>query len=482
MNSVHDTGCAGAVGELSAFRQELYRCLSRRADAVFDVVDAVLCADGPVRSLPELSLVGEHRRGHGSVYAALDRGRIDIARLRRALVSVPLPRAADGRLVLAVDITSWLRPEAHTCPQRILCHTYGRAKNTHQMIPGWPYSAVCALESGRSSWTAPLDAGRLAPGDEAATVTADQLRTVIGNLIEAGHWRGGDPDIWIVADAGYDAPRLAFLLADLPVAVLGRMRSDRVLRRRAPAWQPRTTGRPPRHGGEFVFGDPATWGEPDTAVTPDTRLYGQATARSWNRLHPRLTHRSSWTAQAGKLPVIEGTVIRLDVDRLPSGAIPKPVWLWHSVLDLDAAEVDVLWQAFLRRFDIEHTFRMLKQTLGWNVPKPRDPAAADRWTRLLLAAYTQLRLARELTVDIRRPWEKPAAPQRLTPARVRRGFRHLHRKTASPASAPKPSRPGPGRPAGHRNQRPAPRYDVHIKTPSNQKPTKPPGPRPRRTG
>ncbi|MFI6309798.1 transposase [Nocardia fusca] len=330
------------------FRREFYQCLLRRSDAAFDLVDAVLCADGPVRSLPELSLIGEHRRGHGSVYAALDRGRIDIARLRRALVSVPLPRAADGRLVLAVDITSWLRPEAHTCPQRILCHTDGRANNTAQMIPGWPYSVVAVLESGRSSWTAPLDAVRLAPGDDAATVTAGQLRTVIGNLIEAGHWCPGDPDIWIVADAGYDAPRLAFLLADLPVAVLARMRSDRVLRRRAPARQPGTTGRPPRHGGEFVFGDPATWGEPDTAVTTETRLYGRATARSWNRLHPRLTHRCSWVTQVGKLPVIEGTVIRLDVDRLPSGAIPKPIWLWHSVVDLDATEVEVLWQVFLR--------------------------------------------------------------------------------------------------------------------------------------
>jgi hypothetical protein len=180
LNSVHDTGCAGTAGDLSGFRREFYQCLLRRADAAFDLVDAVLCADGPVRSLPELSLIGEHRRGHGSVYAALDRGRIDIARLRRALVSVPLPRAADGRLVLAVDITSWLRPEAHTCPQRILCHTYGRAKNTAQMIPGWPYSVVAALESGRSSWTAPLDAVRPAPGDDAATVTAGQLRTVIG--------------------------------------------------------------------------------------------------------------------------------------------------------------------------------------------------------------------------------------------------------------------------------------------------------------
>ncbi|MGW1742036.1 transposase [Nocardia sp. NPDC001965] len=245
----------------------------------------------------------------------MDRGRIDIAR-RRALV--PLPRAADGRLLLAVDITSWLRPEAHTCPQRILCHTCGRAKNTAHMIPGWPYSVVAALESGRSSWTTPLDAVRLAPGDDAATVTAGQLRTVIGNLIEAGHWCPGGPEVWIIADAGYDAPRLAFLLADLPVAVLGRMRSDRVLRRRAPAWHPGIAGRPPRHGDEFAFGDQASWGEPDTAVRTGTRLYGPATARSWNRLHPKLTHRSSWVAQAGKLPVIEGTEIRLDVDRLPS--------------------------------------------------------------------------------------------------------------------------------------------------------------------
>nr|WP_305781659.1 NF041680 family putative transposase [Nocardia miyunensis] len=464
------------------FRQELYRCVTARSDAVFDLVEAVLCADGPVRSLPELSLVGEHRRGHGSVYAALENGRIDVARLRRALASVPLPRAADGRLVLAVDITCWLRPETHTCPERILCHTYGRAKNTHQMIPGWPYSVVCALETGRSSWTAPLDAVRLAPGDDAATVTAAQLRAVIGNLIAGGQQRAGDPDIWIVADAGYDAPRLAFLLADLPVAVLGRMRSDRVLRRPAPPWLPGGTGRPPRHGGEFVFGDPATWGEPDIATTTETRLYGQATAKSWNSLHPRLTHRSSWVTELGKLSVIEGTVIRLDVDRLPSGAIPKPVWLWHSVVDLDAAEVDLLWQAFLRRFDIEHTFRMLRQTLGWTSPKLRDPAAADRWTWLLLAAYTQLRPARPLAADLRRPWEKPAAPQRLTPARVRRGFRHLRPNIACPASAPKPSRPGPGRPPGHRNQHPAPRYDGHIKTASNTRASKPAGPRPRRTG
>lgn len=134
------------------------------------------------------------------------RGRLDVARLRTALSAVPLPRAADGRLVLAVDVTCWLRADAHTSPERILCHTYGRGKDQHLMIPGWPYSFVVALETGRSSWTAPLDAVRLAPGDDAATATAGQLRDVVARLMAAGHWRPGDPDILVVADARAPSP------------------------------------------------------------------------------------------------------------------------------------------------------------------------------------------------------------------------------------------------------------------------------------
>ena len=68
---------------------------------------------------------------------------------------------------------------------------------------------------------------------------------------------------------------------------------------------------------------------------------------------------------------------------------------------------------------------MLKQTLGWTTPKLHSPDAADRWTWLLLADYTQLRLARALTTDLRHLWEKPRPAQRLSPARIRRGFRHL---------------------------------------------------------
>ena len=244
-------------GDLAWFRREFYACRVARADALFELTEAVLCADGPVTSLVELTLVAEHRRGHGAMYDALAAGRVEPERLRRALATLPLP-TMDGRIVLAVDVSPWLRPDAATSSDRLFCHVYGRAKSTAQLIPGWPYSFVAALETGRSSWTAVLDAVRLGPIDDATAVTADQLRAVIHRLIAAGHWQPGDPDIVIVADTGYDIPRLAYVLTDLPVELVGRLRSDRVLRLPKPPRPAGMTGRPPRHGPEIALERPTT--------------------------------------------------------------------------------------------------------------------------------------------------------------------------------------------------------------------------------
>jgi hypothetical protein len=459
--SVQDPVAVGTLGELSVFRREFYRCLPRRADALFELCDAVLCADGPVASLVGLSLAPEHRRGHGALYDALSSGKVTVDRLRCAVDAVALPRDAAGRIVLAVGVSAWLRPDAASSPDRLFCHTYGRGKGQAQMIPGWPYSFVAGLEPGRSSWTAVLDAVRLRPTDDATEVTAAQIRAVLDRLRAAGQCRDGDPPILVVFDAGYDVTRLAWLLREEPVELLGRLRSDRVFYRPAPPRTAGCNGRPARHGPQFVLAETATHPDPDVATRTGTDRYGSARAEAWDRLHPRLTRRAAWTGHPGELPIVEGTLIRLSVDRLPGERNPKPVWLWHSGTGPAPAEVDRLWRAFLRRFDLEHTFRLLKQTLGWTRPRVRTATQADRWTWLIIAAYTQLRLARHFTDDLRRPWERPPAkPGRLTPARVRRGFRNLRTKIAQPAGAPKPSRPGPGRPPGSRNKQPTPRPSV----------------------
>lgn len=456
---------AAELAALAAFRRDFHDCLHRRADALFELTDAVLCTDGPVDSLPELSLTPEHRRGHGALYDALACGRIEVGRLRRALAGLPLPRDESGRITLAVDVSPWLRPDAPTSDDRMFCHVYGRGRGSAQMIPGWPYSLVAALETGRTSWTAILDAQRLGPGDDLTEATAAQLRDLVTRLRDAGQHRDADPDILVVFDAGYDTTRLAHLLADLPVELLGRVRSDRVFCFPAPPRSPGGAGRPSRHGPEFALAQPSSHPDSNVATSSDTSRYGTARAHAWHRLHPRLTRRGAWQHHHGELPIAEGTLIRLTVDRLPGDRNPKPLWLWSSHPNAAPAHVDRCWRAFLRRFDIEHTFRFLKQTLGWTRPRVRTAEQGDRWTWLIITAHAQLRLARALTEDLRRPWEKPATePRRLTPARVRRGFRNIRPTTSLPASAPKPSHPGPGRPLGVKNKQHARHHDVGKRT------------------
>jgi hypothetical protein len=123
-------------------------------------------------------------------------------------------------------------------------------------------------------------------------------------------------------------------------------------------------------------------------------------------------------------------------------------WGGAGVLDLD-----LLWRAYVRRFDLEHTLRFCKQSLGWTPPRVRHPEQADRWTWLVVAAYAQLHLARSWIADRRLPWERPLALGKLTPSRVRRALSALLPMVGTPATAPKPCGRSPGRPKGSRSGR-----------------------------
>ncbi|MGC0208405.1 transposase [Streptomyces levis] len=157
-----------------------------------------------------------------------------------------------------------------------------------------------------------------------------QIREVVERFVAAGGGKPGDPGIVVVLDAGYDAPRTAHLLDGRPVEILGRLRSDRVMRRPAPSREEfhlanRRGGRPPEHGREFVFGDPTTGAPNRPNTVTGTRLFEKATAQAWEQLHPRLTRRAAWLDREGPPPIVEGTVTRLVVQMLPSGGINKPV-------------------------------------------------------------------------------------------------------------------------------------------------------------
>jgi hypothetical protein len=361
-------------------------------------------------------------------------------------------------LVFAVDVTTWPRCDAECSPQRGYYYHPSRHSAGQPIIAGWAFQWVCQLSFDRDSWTAPVDARRLHPLDDTDQTAAAQVRALLGRLPASG------PMPLFVFDAGYDSAQLTLDLAGLPVAVLVRLRSDRCFYADPPPRPPGTTGRPRRHGAKFNLADATTWPVPTATLTCQDDQYGTVTVKAWTGLHPK-QHRHPGHGTGGPRPIVRGTIIRVQVERvLAKTRPPKVLWLWWAGPgDLD---LELAWRAYIRRFDLEHTVRFCKQTLGWTTPRPRHPEQADRWTWLVLACYTQLRLARQLACDQRLPWERPRPQPRLSPYRVRRGFPRLLCALGSPASAPKPAGRSPGRPKGSRRG-PATRYPA-VKKPTSK--------------
>jgi len=433
---------AGRAEELRDFRAGFHRCWTRWADAGFELCEAVLCAPGPVSSLPALSLEPCFRRGHGSLYKALDLGGIDAAAVRDLLAA---HRPAGWPLVFAVDASTWARCDAETSPQRGFYYSASKHSAGQPIVAGWSYQWIVQLDWACDSWTAPMDAVRLPPGGDAVAATAGQVRDLVGRL-------GPTPQAPVFAfDAGYDPIALTHGLSDTRATLVVRIRDDRVFYTSPEPPRPGAVGRPRRHGDRRHCAQPGTWPAPDVDLRRDDGRYGAVHVRAWHGLHPKLGRRGRWK-DFPTPPIISGTILRVDVEHLPkpTSRTKKTLWLWVAGGPGAEPDLDTCWRAYLRRFDIEHTFRFAKNTLGWTTPSVRTPEQADRWTWLIIAAYTQLRLARGLVEDQRLPWQRPAKPGRLTPARVRRGFRSTAAAQGTPARPPKPSRAGPGRPTGTR--------------------------------
>lgn len=429
-DAAHDSGARTEA--LRAFRAGFYGCLTGWADASFELCDAMLCVPGPVTSVPTLSLDPVFRRSHGSLYTrAGARPAAPAARRRRGWPPV-----------FAVDASSWARCDAETSPERGFYYSASKHSAGQPIVAGWCYQWVCQLDWAMDSWTAPLDAMRIEPSEDATDATVAQLKRLVGLLPADG------PVPVFVFDAGYDPAALTHELAGVRARVVVRIRDDRVFYAEPGPSRPGTVGRARRHGVRFgCADDPAGWPQPDRTITADDPRYGTVTVQAWSGLHPRLGRRGHW-ANHERAPIVSCTVVRVQVQHLPkpTARAGKTLWLW--VTGQGPIDIDTAWRAYLRRSDIEHTYRFVKNTLGWTAPAIRTPEQADRWTWLVVAAYTQLRLARGLVADDRLPWQRPRAPGKLTPGRVRRGFRRLRPQLGTPASPPKSRTPGPGRPKG----------------------------------
>ena len=221
---VHDVADVEALSGLSRFRAGFYECLTARADALFELADAAICAGGPVTSLVELSLEPVFRRGHGALYDALAGGAVDEERLRDLLAD-ELPAGAP--LMFGIDATTFPRPNAECSPDRGLHYSPCRCDGDRKVVPGWEFQWVMGLEWGSSSWTLPVDARRLPEGACPVIATASQIRDLAGRL-DRRQSQSGRPAPLFILDQGYAAVALTHALGDLEVQLLVRISGDRV--------------------------------------------------------------------------------------------------------------------------------------------------------------------------------------------------------------------------------------------------------------
>jgi hypothetical protein len=159
----------------AAFRLARDQACSRRSDALLDLLDALLIG-GPCPALGHLRLAAPPRRGWGSLYAALADGRLDADTVRDLLARRSL---SDGPPIYAVDGSPWPRCDAETSPERGYYYHPSRHSAGKPILAGWAYPWLAQLSFAHDSWTAPLDARRLCPGEHPTRVAVAQIRALL---------------------------------------------------------------------------------------------------------------------------------------------------------------------------------------------------------------------------------------------------------------------------------------------------------------
>jgi DDE superfamily endonuclease len=426
---------------LEWFRHELYLCFTRAADALFDLSDALL-TEPAARSFVELSQAASFQRAWPSLYQALQDGQIDRQALIRLFVAALPSRLAHTRLLLGLDTSSILRPDAQTSPDRTLVYRSNLPKDATPVAPGWAFSALVVLPEPVSSWTYILDNRRVPSSDTAVTIGLAQLRAIVPYLLA----RFGRP--LLVLDRHYSSAPWLQATVELPTDQLIRARKDRVLFR-APPERTGQKGAPRKDGARFQGSDPSSHGGADGDWSGADAQGHPVQLSIWGGLHLR---------KAREVPITVVRIVRAHAR--DSKRDPRVSWFWW--LGGALPPLSELAQVYPRRFGQEHGYRYDKQDLLWASLRMRTPEQMQRWTDLVAAVRNQLVLARPRAEAIRRPWE--GRSRAATPRQVRRAMGGIISQIGTPARLPQPRGKAPGRAAGAVVKR-AERHAVVRKSP-----------------
>jgi hypothetical protein len=423
--------------KISEFRKAVYQSLRRRADTLFDLIDALTVA-GQVSSPVALSEQKPFRRKFASVYDGLENGEMDIGEILSLLPGC-VPEDSEviaGYEVYAVDATPNEHEEAETLPDRSVLKT----DKKDPLRYGHKYSWLVRLIHVGTSWVAPVDLERISTESTDTKLAAVQVQEL--------DLRDLQPKV-IVADSRYEEHHFLKIFEHLRYTFgLIRLHGNRVLFEAPPLKPEGSRGAPRKHGPAFKLN--GAHRAPDRS---ETFQLGHQTVRlqAWHNVHFK------------KLATLVGTLFQVEFLKA-DGTLryKRPMWLWWT--GPQSVALSDLCRMYLWRFAIEHLFRFLKQHLGLNTNRSPNLVSAQQWMWLCALAYWQLLLIREQVQDDRPAWypHRPQQPAKLTPYQVQRSALAFLCELGTPAATPRPAGKGTGR---KKSYHPAPRlrYPVVFK-------------------
>src|SRR6266571_1523515 len=226
---------------LKQIRQQLYDCMPRGADALFNLADALL-SESQAQSLPELSVAAVFEQQKHSVYEALEDGRIKVEQVRTLWMKVLLSERAESEPIwIGVDTSNLSRPDALTSADRTIIHLSNLPLVDKAIGIGWTFSTVVVIPEQTSSWTPILDQERVSSEQTAIELAIAQLQALRPLF--------GSRRVIILADRWYGTPEFLRACHELGYSVLIRLKSNRKLYRVPVRTHPR--GAPPKDGALF---------------------------------------------------------------------------------------------------------------------------------------------------------------------------------------------------------------------------------------
>ena len=420
---------------IQQFRNAVYQSVLKRADAFFNLLDALTVA-GHVNSPVALSEEAPYERKFSSIFDTLLQAEFDFDQLLSVLYEYQ-PIDAEhiaGFEIYGHDTTPNERPKAETLEDRGSLKT----QKDDPVRYGHKYSWLVRLLNWGTSWVAPVDVQRVATSVTDSQVGSTQVQEL--------DQRNSKPKV-VVADSLYGNHFfLAVFQALKNTFALVRLRCNLTLSEQPPARVKGKKGAPMKHGPIFKLSSPSRIPDQVTSF-----LLGEQTVslKAWNGLHFK------------KLPGLVGMVLRIEFLR-PDGTprYKRPMWLFWS--GPETTPLQDLCRIYLWRFAIEHYFRFLKQHLGLNANQSTDSVSTDQWMWLCALAYWQLLLMRDGVENVQPAWY-PTQPapnnHKRTPGQVQRGALRFLVRLGTPAKATRVAGKGKGRAKGYR---PAPRTRYEI--------------------